>query len=334
MTQATAHAIEVDTNSADNSKGVTRVAPDETRGGGVNADSNDKDAKLDSWFDKNKYVAKRMNRFAKNLSREFDQKLADEQARHQREMRELSAKLDGINTKSEVANTDAAHEAKIAELQAELEAAIESGNSKEQARLQTLIARTEAAHTEKRTTALLGGTQRRTDQQTQAEPVTARVPDTNTKAGQFIQSKPWWDNEEFEAEQAYANSLFVKLTKREGMDPEDPKVYERINKQLVTKFPDLKTREEELGDDDLDMDGNSHDDTDPEVTIEDTKPRARAPVSNFKDRGRNGGGNQAGKIKLDANDLQTMRAMKLDVNDNNAVMAFARAKRERIEAEG
>lgn len=321
------HTIEVDTDAADHAKGVTRVDPKAAKGGGVANDGKDTEERLDNWFNKNKYVAKRMARFGNNLRKEFDQQRADDEARHQKELREIREQLHSLKTNSDTASTDAAHEAEIAALQAKLEAAIEAGDTKEQARLQTLIARTESAHVEARTKALIGANRR------EEKPETARQTEQNRnapskKAAAFIAQTDWWDDPEFEAEQAYANRLFAKLTTEEGMDPEDDATYRRINKKLKAKFPALKVRDPGELDDDLD------DDEEELGAGLDGKPSRRAPVTQFRDRGTQQATQRRGTVQLTDDDIATMRAMKLDPNDNSAVMAFAKARRERLEAEG
>lgn len=316
------HEIEVDTDQADIKKAINRQAPAETerseRGNAFQSDESAEENRHSQWLERNRAVQKRFGRMQRN----FDQRMANEQAERQRERRELQAQIESLKVnRGSDTSTDAAHEAEISTLQSQIEAAHEAGNSKEVARLTTLIASKMAAHMQAKTDAMLQK-QRSTQQEQRREDVgTQRV--NQTKAQRFIEQTEWWDDPDYEAEKSYANTLFAKFKEEEGMDPESNAIYRKINRQLKAKFPTLKVTDPD------ELDSESDDD---EIEAEDKRPIRRAPVQNFKDRGVEQEGNRRAGTRLDENDIATMRAMKMDPNDDKAVLAYARSKREMAEA--
>lgn len=313
--------IDVDTDQADTAKAVNRQPTDDDRRA-LKSEESDDERKHSDWLSKSRAVNRRMSSFQRNLTKQFDQKQAEIEARHQREMREMKEQMNGLKVDREGDASDTAHEAEMEKLQGELEAAIEAGNSKEQAKLNALISRKEAAHMAAKTARLAVGRQT----ESKDEKREAAQPRVSKKAQEFISNTPWWDEDDHWEEKAFANALHARMVDS-GSDPESDAHYAKITKELHKKFPDLEVDESLLDDDKEEGD---------EEEEEEPAPRRRAPVRNFKDRGgdERPANVRGGKIQLTKADIETMKMAKLDPTDNNHVLAFAKAKRERIESEG
>lgn len=321
-TTARDNEIEVDTDQADSAKAVNRSAAkadddDRRLPASENAETDDERRHSD-WLSKSRAVNRRMASFQRNLTKQFDQRMADRDAEHQRELRDVKDRLNGLKVDRDGDATDTAHEAEMAKLQAELEAAIEAGNAKEQAKLQATISRKEAAHMMAKTSRL--ATSRNDDKKD--EPDKRAAPGVSRKAQEFIARTPWWDEPDHWEEKAYANALHAKMI-QEGSDAESDSHYAKLAKKLKKRFPDLEV-------DDVDVDEDEEDEDE-----EEEPPKRKAPVRAFKDRGNEERVNvRGGRIQLSNADLETMKMAKLDPTNNQHVLEFAKAKRERIEGEG
>lgn len=344
--------ITVDTAQADDKKAIRRESrPQRT--------NDDEGGEPSAWIDRNKAVQRRMASFGRNLTndltRQFSQRQADNDARWQKELAKRDEEINRLKTGQSNASTDAQHEAEIASLQTQLEAAHEAGDSKEQARITTLISRKEAAHLQKKTDAITGASaatarqEREAEEQRQAANSTAN---TNSKAQRFISATPWWDDPEFAAEKGAANAIHAELVKA-GSDPESDAHYRRLNKALKKKFPTLELTDPEdmyndilgLDDDDDDEDDTGldrkgrktrqrdNDDEDEDDEAEQARTNRRAPVQQFQDRGNPGASPRNRTVRLSDADIATMRAMKLDPSNDTHVKAFATSKAERLAQE-
>lgn len=315
--------IEVDPNEPDPAKAITRsykpadadiAAAARDRGGdgagSTQVDPNDP-------LMKSREVRRRLSRMARN----YDQRLADQEARHRQEMADMRKELDAIKLErnEDTSKLDTEHEREMAGLQEKLAAAIEKGDSGEQARLQVAITRAENTYWAKKQH-LATGTKpvQRDDQRQQQQQRDQPTRQGPTAAGaRFITAnEDWWEDDEFKLERNYANQIFADLTKNEGYDANDDDTFREIARRVKTKFPslDVKPGRAEAGDDAGDGEGKTG-----------TKPIVKNGALNAQDRG----GQQPrgrGRITLTQADIATMRTTRLDPMNNTHVMQYMREK--------
>jgi hypothetical protein len=326
-----ATGIQVDLDNPDSSKAVLRSRARTGIAG----------RKERSWAEERAETSKEVKKRMQRLQRTFDQQRADDQAAHQRQLAELSSKIDKLSSKGETVGTDeAAHQKAMDDMQAKLEDAQERGDSKEVAKLtremSTLDAKFWAAQTAKQT-----GTQPRQEPKPNgaaapngegaAASPTARKP---TKAGVAWAkaNSSWWDDTTDDLAndaRQYANALHKRMLAEGDHDPETPEYFEIIGRQVAKRFPEVgvvskaarqQRREEGPGDDD--------DDDDDEGTP--VPPNRRAAAS-FPNRGPAPRGSDL--QTLTRADVRLMREVNMDPNNDKHVVQFLNSKREDATAE-
>lgn len=334
--------IEVDTGVADPKKAVLRTFSKNGKEREENTREQGNGSEADEWVNRSKSVQRRIASYGRNLTneltRQFEQTRANDQAKWQRELAETRGELEKLKLNQTSNTTDAAHQADIQALEDKLAAAHEAGDSKEVARITTLIGRKEAAHMQAKTDAMTGdknADKERRERDSAADDAARNAPNkaAEAKQAQFIRITTWWDDPDFIAERGAANAIHAALVAK-GSDPATDDHYRRINKQLKKKFPELKlTDPDDVFSMDVDLDEDDGEDGDKEDALQENANGKRGPVVNFRDRGTNGGGSTR-HVKLDANDIATMRAMKLDPTDDATVRQYAIEKSARIAQEG
>lgn len=312
-------AVEVTIDDAGKSH-IQRSAPQNDLPRSENDDSDPSD----KWMERNRAVQKRIGRMQRN----FDQKLADREAAHQREVADLRKEFRGLTASrgDQVSTTDAEHESAQAKLQAELVAANEAGDSAEAARLTRLMTAKENEHWHKKTLAALHtgegeGAEGKQGKERETPAGNGTRPAPSAGKDWITANEDWWEDEEFLVERAAANAIHNQL-RADGSDDSDPKHYQRVAKRLAKKFPALAIQK---------VAGKFEDDEDDED--EEPKPRnrdletngGRGPSTNFGDRGGgNGGGNVRGRMTLSAAQVANMRSVNMDPDNDAHVLAYAR----------
>lgn len=339
--------VSVDTDQADTKKAISRVPASgdddgergNKRGGSLASDVDADGEQAPSWLVKNRAMNKRIGR----ITRQYDQRMADQEARHQREMRTLRDEFQSLRTTRQQGENgdDAAHEAAMTALQEKLEAALEAGKSGDVAKLQREIARKEAAFWNAKQAAAMGGDDNRRQQQQRPAPQEdqgrPQVRKPSPAGLAFTDANDWWDDPDFAVERAAANVIFAKLVDEEGADPEDPATYGRVAKRLSKKFAELDIvvpgeRRSRRDNDDDDDDGD--DDDDDAGTRDGARRRAaEAPVHNQRQRDPDYRPARRGEQHLSERDLATMRTIGLNPDNNDHLLEFARGKREAEEQE-
>jgi len=313
-------AVDVNLDEKDASKAIARHSQE-----AAHLPESEDDTAEDRFLNRSRAVKKRIAR----IQRQFDQRLADQDAERQREIASLREEVNGLKTrKTEAPAVDeAAHERAIAALQSDLAAAHEAGESKKVAELTAKINRLEGEYWHKKTVAQLGN-------QTPAEP--AKTPARqeqrpaarqNAADGATAEAKrwmraneDWWEDPEFAGEKAYANATFTKLVQEEDMDADDPETYAELGKRVAKKFKDIevidpdakrakKRKAKEVDEDDED---------------EELEPRNRrqAPVMQV-DRGNTPSVRRGRSVTLTASDVQNMKQFGLDPSNDKHVQRYA-----------
>jgi hypothetical protein len=320
--------ISVDMNAADPDKAVTRTSPKD-----IAAQVRD-DADTDRPRSKaEKELFKRMGRLERNLTRQFDQQRADDEARHQRELSELRDQVKKVQvdrTGDDAA--DAAHDTAINALKDKLMAAHEKGDSQAAADITLQISKLDAQFWAKKAAAA-GVTTRETttaatDTGKGAHPTNQqqRAGKGPTAAGsRFITAnEEWWDDPAFEAEQSTANTIYLRLVEKEGFDPKSDETFKEIAKQVKAKFPKLDIR---AGRDDAGPGDDDDDDDEARQQERQTQGQGRqrrAAAANVQDRGPANERNRGATRTLTAEERKTMEACRLDPNNDRDVVQFLR----------
>jgi hypothetical protein len=323
--------ISVDLAEGDPSKAVARRAkPQGDIAAGVRDNAEGGDRK---YSDSDREMFKRMTRYQKNITREFNQKLADQEARHKQEMSELRTRYEAISVErggdQEAAG---AHEKAMKALEEQLAAANEKGDSQAAARITAEMIRTDGAYH-----ARLSGTKQRADtgggaqQQQPARQEQRPAPQGPTGAGaRFINANDWWDDPEFTAEKAAAGAIFLQLRDEEGYDANSDATFREVAERLKEKFPKMAKMIQTAGkrraaDPDA---GPGDDDGDEEEDLqrgERQESRRRAPAGNMQDRGANSGHrNNGNRRTLTSEEIKTMRAVNLNPDNDRDVVQFLR----------
>lgn len=313
--------ISVDLNEADPNKAVQRrERPRSDLAASANERDEDGNGRVSDWADRSKEVNKRIGR----VTRSFEQKMAEQQAEFQRQLSEERARVDKLLLErgGGAGNADAAHEAKVKEVTAKLEAAIEQGNSAEQAKLTAELTRLENQYWAKKA-ADAGVAQRETHTNgaTTAATRTAKPGGPTAAGSRFIlANEGWWSDPEFEIEKTAAGTIYARLVRKveeggEGMDANDDETFAAVAAELRRKFPDLdvatagKKRRAVAADEDEDLDR--------EISTR------RAASGAIQDRGQ-GGATRSMRRTLTAKEIETMRKADLDPANNAHVLAFLR----------
>lgn len=336
--------ISVDLNAADDTKAVTRTAATEVREARETRDTR-------RYPPSERAIFKRLDRRQRNVERAYDQKLAAQQAEHQREMAALRAEMQrtGVDRDGDTA-ADVAHEKVIQDFKDKIEAAMEKGDSKAVAELTAQMTRAEGQFWAKKASA--AGQAQRADttaaaaRDTTATGTASRQGRGPTVAGSaFINANAdWWEDPEFEAENSYANVIFLRLVNQEGFDPKDRETYNEVAAQLNEKFPDLKAKgasrrraaavDEDEGDDDDDdtrADGERRSSRDADAG--DRRDRRQAANQNLQDRGHASARTTGGTRVLTEQERKTMQDCRLDPNNDRDVVQFLR-EAQALEAAG
>lgn len=325
--------ISVDMNAADPSKAVTRSRSDLALEVRDNGEDRSGKSKLE------KTMLKRMDRFGRNLTRQFDQKLAEREAAWQRERSALEAKVQKSSAdRSTDDAADVAHEAAIGALREKLEGAMEKGDSKAVADITLQISKLDAQFWAKKAQAA-GVVTRETTATTQAPPADTRLaPEQQgrraagpTSAGQrFIDANDWWEDPDYVAETAAANAIFLKLRDQEGFDAKSGEMYKEVAKQVRAKFPNLDVHAGSRNGGDVDEDEDP-DDADAGPGGQTVR---RAATARIEDRGSSGAPSSrmtGGKRTLTKQDIETIKACRMDPDNDAHVVKFLQ-ERDALEA--
>jgi hypothetical protein len=321
--------ISVDMNADNPDKAVTRRAADGNIGRQVRDDQDQDDRPRTK---SEKELFKRMGRLERNLTRQFDQRRADDEARHQRELSEVKEQLAKVQVERGGADdaADRAYETQMAALKDKLAAAYEKGDSAGSADITLQISKLDAQYWAKKAQVAGVVTRETTDP---AKPVAQPNPNADrtnkgpTREGsRFIAAnEDWWDDPEFAIEQGASNAIYVELVNKEGFDPKDAETFKEVAKRLKAKFPNLDVRAGDgkgPGDDEDDDDEASRNRGGGEQRTR------RAAAANIQDRGSENLDRQnrrdPNRRVLTNQEKETMRACRLDPDNDRDVVQFMR----------
>jgi hypothetical protein len=199
----------------------------------------------------------------------------------------------------------------IADTQAQLEAAIEDGKTKDQVRLTALLTDQKAAKVQ---------AEYRLDYLApdgNVQPFSAKVdptPDTTpTKAAKWIADHDdWYGARGFERQTRLANRLDKEVF-TDGFDPGSDEYFEELNARIKEKEPSLFDSQDSLADDDK------------KPTV---RRQTRSPVAGVDSVDARRQRSSSSKVELTERDFAVMRQFNLDPKDPEVLKEFARNKRE------
>jgi hypothetical protein len=261
-----------------------------------------------------------LKRIAK-LESNWNQRFAEAQAEHQRQLADRDKIINGLKPGAE-STDDAAHEKALADLEAALTEAQERGDSKEVAKITRQMTDLNGKFWAAKA-AKAGVVDKPNTPPAAATTPNAGGPTKTSLA--WAAKQDWWrdttDDTAVLARQMASNLLAAKLA--EGGDKDDPLLFEEIGDEIRKRFPELtvgrvvaKKRKEP---DDFD-----------EADGEDETPAGRAPPPMLPNRGEPGRRQEL--THLTQADIATMRQVNLDPNNDKHVVQFLRSKNE-VEAE-
>jgi len=248
--------ITVDLGQSDPNKAVQRsTRPRSDIARSVNDDEGGEentDTRTNGWAERSKEVNRRLARQARSLNRTFDQKLADREAEHQRQLSDLRKDMDKLTLErgsGDQAKADADHERAMGELRTKLEAAIEAGNSAQQAQLTADMQRLEAKYWASKAAAA-GVVQReqRTEQERQQQQRPAPKAGQPTAAGSrfILANEVWWEDPDYAIEKQAAGLIFAQLRDEEDYDANSDDTFKAIialDREHVLPVRELRVRE-------------------------------------------------------------------------------------------
>lgn len=320
--------IEIDPDEKDPSKAVARVRESNDDALSLSGEDGDSPESAD---DKrrnqrlSREIQRRTRSVAKNITRQYDQKIAEIEARHQREITALNGRVSGLNI-DRADTSDAAHETEMAALQTQLELANEKGDSKEAARLQAVIARKEgqywAMKAGKVSTVQARAQSQQQDRREAAE--TQENPRLTKEAKKWIRANSdWWEDPDYRVEVQGALVIDEEV-EADGFDRDTPEYFTEVSKRMHAKFPTLEIAglpAKRNGANGNNGKGRATDDDEDEDR--DFSPaNRRAPVMSHEDRGAPSARQRGKRPSLSRDQVATMRAMKMDPDNNEDVMTF------------
>ena len=223
------------------------------------------------------------------------------------------AKLRYEDEKESLENTVEQADQGIERIRADLERAIEDGNTKEQVRLTDDLTNWKAKKA--RAEASLENLSPDGNVQPFDGKISSDAQKSRKPADQWIEDRgDWYRQEGFEKATRLANRLDRELYK-EGYDPDSSEYFEELDRRIKAKMP-------ELYDEDAALDADND--------TEDTGDRKRkrspvAPVDGDTSRHR---GRRGSKVQLGEADFENMRRFGLDTNDPEVLKEYARNKKE------
>lgn len=187
--------ISVDLSESDGSKAVTRRAKAPNIAANVR-DDHDTDG-APQYTEVERGLFKRMSRYQRTISKQFDQKLADQEARHQQELTALRKQYEGVSVERQGdAQAASDHERAMKVLEEKLAAANEKGDSTEAAKITSEMIRADGAYHAK-----LTGTKQRADTtgtgtdagtQQQQRPASKNTGPTPAGSRFILANEDWW----------------------------------------------------------------------------------------------------------------------------------------------
>lgn len=316
----TASAITVNLTESDPKKAIDRS------GSVLNDDGDGEERTPRNHKERKDDFAKRIGR----LERGFDQRLAERDAEHQRELRELRGEINGLKAKRQDADSaadEATHNAKITDLESKLADALEAGDSKLTAKLQSAIAAEHARFASAQTAKAMGEGYER-DQAERAKAAGGDNPKTNgpTPMGRRFLSanSDWWNDPANRGKKAVVVSIDAELLE-EGFDPNTAEYYEELQARFNDDFPEFEIA---LPGERRRARSRVDDDDDDDLTTRQPRRAAVRTLSASANRGTAARPvNSRGRVVLGQAEIANMERFGMNPDNPEHVLAYAAEKR-------
>lgn len=333
--------ISVDLSEGDPSKAVSRrnarsdiaaqVRDDDDRGGSAGGKQRTKTEQE---------LFKRMTRMQRSMTKQFNQQLADSEARHQREIAALRGSgATGVSIDRDQQQLKDAHEKAMAELEKQLADANEKGDSAAAAKITAQMIKADGEyHAKLSQTAVrrdAGGADPNAGAGAGADAGGKRAAGPTPAGSRFIlANEDWWEDPEFEVEKAAASTIFLRLINEEGFTSNSDETFKEVGKRLKAKFPNLDIKvaggkkvdqDADGGADDLGEGGpGDGDDDEDEEAQQQQRTTRRAASARIADRGNAGNRNNGNRRTLTTEEIKTMRSVGLNPDNDKDVISFLR----------
>lgn len=283
--------VDVDLNADDVDDAVSVADPDDDALASTDDDDNAKQAKED----------KRRQVLEARRTEQLESDLAEGREEFAGEVNSLKKKVAGLEAEKEIDAIEVEYGSKEEKLTAEMEQAMEDGDSKASARINTELI---ALNTEKQAKKAAAEASVTIIEDLDADQPPAGEQPASKRAMQFIRDNTdWWSDPDHEDGVEYARKLDRKLVEM-GLNPESDAYWTRFNHNFDKKFPDLRVEDP----DDIDIDFEEPDKK---------RGRKKSPVSQpggagdsrRRDRGDNG---QGSVVRLTAQHKANMSRFGLD----------------------
>jgi hypothetical protein len=310
---------------------------------GSDDDHDDRDLLDDAGLDEDeevtlsrKELARQLTQTRRQAERKARQEILEARGEAAEVIGKLSKRVDGIERKGNQTEIDAEFGPKIADLEQQIETAMEGGDTKKVVALNRQLGELTADRKIK----IHQATQAKDDgdDSESAQPVRPKVPQ---RAQKWINRQDWFDDPEYAHVKAYLHKVDRDLL-ADDFDPDDDAYWAKLERKLEAKFPGVitptvkKRRAKDDDEDDEDDDDDRHsrrkdDDDDDDDDRDDRSSRnrrrqrgaaERSPVSEGDrggaSRGSDGEGRRRrGEVTLSRSQVANMRAFGLDP-DNKA----------------
>lgn len=314
--------VQVDLDADANDEGIYRAPADDA----VDEDTSDDDALARSRDDDDEESASDDKR-SKGASSDSDdddyskkvkariererraKKKAQDEAGYWKEQAEKLARDQSKASRDQLKRAVEQAESGIESVQAELERAIEDGNTKDQVRLTSKLTdlKAEKIQAEVRLSDL--------PEDGNVPPFDGKVTSPSEKreslADRWVEDRgDWYGARGFERQTRIANRL-DKEVYRDGFDPKTDEYFEELDRRIKAQFPDL-------------YDDDSQDDS--PVEKDTSNRRKQSPVAGVNSQGNQRRSSKSSKVELTEADFENMRRFNLDVNNPEVLKEYARNK--------
>lgn len=236
-------------------------------------------------------------------------KKAQDEAGYWKEQAEKLARDQSKASRDQLKRAVEQAESGIESVQAELERAIEDGNTKDQVRLTSKLTdlKAEKIQAEVRLSDL--------PEDGNVPPFDGKVTSPSEKreslADRWVEDRgDWYGARGFERQTRIANRL-DKEVYRDGFDPKTDEYFEELDRRIKAQFPDL-------------YDDDSQDDS--PVEKDTSNRRKQSPVAGVNSQGNQRRSSKSSKVELTEADFENMRRFNLDVNNPEVLKEYARNK--------
>lgn len=235
-----------------------------------------------------KELARELTRARQEAERNARKDLQEARAEATTAITKLTKRLDGVEKKSQTTDIASEFDPKISDIEKEIEAAMEAGESVKVIQLNKQLAELIA---DKKMAIRDAAKVEQEDDEGEEGQAGKKGGSTIPRAQEWLDEQPWWDDPKKQYIVAYVNSLDGAL-QRKGYRPTEDAYYEQLERQIEKKFPGVITltmgEPDEDGEDDDDRRGRrrSNDDDDEFDDIESRDDRRRSARRRQREAGR------------------------------------------------